>query len=72
MRIQSDESANAVKPIAMTVSAAVRYTSIGRSKLYQYINAGLLPVVKVGRSTRIKTTDLEALIDRLGEEQGGL
>ena len=52
-------------PICLTVEAAARACSLSRSKLYELIAAGDgLPVVRVGRSVRVRRVDLEAWVER--------
>lgn len=48
-----------------SIAEAVIFTSIGRSKLYQLINAGALPARKVGKRTIILREDLEAFLKSL-------
>lgn len=41
---------------------AARYLAIGLTSLYQLVQAGRLPHVKLGRSTRYRRADLDRLI----------
>ena len=43
-------------------------TGYSRGALYAQIRSGALPIVKLGRSTRIHRADLEAWIEALREE----
>ena len=52
------------EPICVRISTAVKLTGIGRSTLYELINAGALDVVKVGRSTFIRYDSLKQLFER--------
>lgn len=51
--------------ISVKIPEAVRITGISRSRLYELIRAGDLEIVKIGRSTLIKTASLQALVERL-------
>ncbi|MET9434086.1 helix-turn-helix domain-containing protein [Streptomyces sp. NPDC006551] len=51
--------------ILLTVDAAAQALSFGRSTVYELMAAGVLPYVKVGRSRRIRRTDLEAFAAEL-------
>jgi excisionase family DNA binding protein len=50
-------------PLAYTVRAAVAASGLSRSRLYELISAGLLPVVRIGKRVLIRHQDLAALID---------
>lgn len=52
-------------PLAVTINDACRITGIGRSKLYQEINAGRLQLRKAGQRSLIRLVDLRAYIDAL-------
>ena len=56
--------ARPLEPICVRVPEAVRLTGIGRSTLYELINAGDIETVKVGRSTFIKYDSLKRLFER--------
>jgi excisionase family DNA binding protein len=49
-------------PAAFTVDAACRYTSIGRSKMYEYMRSGGLPFQKLGKRRLLLRADLDRLI----------
>jgi excisionase family DNA binding protein len=51
-----------IAPAAFSISDAAQYLGIGRTKLYEYINAGVLPVVHFGKRTLIRRVDLDALL----------
>ncbi len=38
--------------------------SISKSKVYQLLQKGVIPVVRIGRSTRVDPIDLSVFIDR--------
>ena len=49
----------------LTVEETAQRLHLGRTRIYGLINAGQLPAVKIGRSTRIPTKCIEEFIDRL-------
>lgn len=51
-----------VEPICVRVNDAARMIGVGRTKLYQLISRGELETVKIGKSTRVVTASLHALI----------
>ena len=53
-----------VPPLLLSVNEAARVLQIGRSKLYELLAAGELPVVRIGRSVRIPTAALEQWVQR--------
>jgi excisionase family DNA binding protein len=56
--------------LSYTVNDAVAATGIGRSVLYELIQAGDLPVCKIGRRTLIRRSALEALLQKLERDAG--
>ena len=50
----------------LTLPDAAREASVGRTTIYKEIGTGNLVAVKVGRLTRIRRSDLEDWIRRLG------
>jgi len=52
------------EPICVRVATAVKLTGIGRSTLYELINAGEIETVKVGRSTFIRFESLKRLFGK--------
>ena len=54
-------------PILLTPTEAARALGIGRSKLYQLLQAGVLESVHIGTCRRIPAQALTALVDRLLE-----
>lgn len=42
---------------------------LGRSKLYELIQEGVLPVVRIGRSVRVPASELERFVQRLQEAE---
>jgi DNA binding domain, excisionase family len=51
-------------PLAVRIPQAARLIGIGRSTIYQFINAGEIETIKVGRSTLIPTDSLRDFIQR--------
>jgi excisionase family DNA binding protein len=57
-----------VEPGLLRIEEAARYLSLGRSKTYELLQPrGPLPVVRIGRATRVPVAALERWI----EEQSG-
>ena len=52
-----------------TVPEAAAQLGIGRSKLYELLNSGALPTVRIGRAVRIPASALEAWVARQVEEE---
>lgn len=48
--------------LVLPVDAAAAALSVSRATIYNLINRGLLKVVKIGRSTRITTESIRALV----------
>lgn len=51
-------------PIALTVNAAVRYSGLTRTRLYQLMQSGDLESFTIGSRRMIRRDALEAFIDR--------
>jgi excisionase family DNA binding protein len=50
------------QPLAYRVNDALRVAGIGRTKLYELIRDGALPVRKIGKRTLIPADALRALV----------
>ena len=48
-----------------TISECCRLASIGRTKLYELVASGEIPVRKVGKKTLVAAVDLKRWADRL-------
>jgi excisionase family DNA binding protein len=48
-----------------TISQACRLAAIGRTKLYELIASGEIPVRKIGRKTLVAAADLRDWVERL-------
>ncbi|RIV80350.1 helix-turn-helix domain-containing protein [Pelagerythrobacter aerophilus] len=57
------DGGEALEPICVRIRTAVELTGIGRSTLYELINAGELETVKVGRSTFVIYASLKRLFE---------
>jgi excisionase family DNA binding protein len=54
------------EPISVRIHEACRLTGIGRSKLYELIEAGELATIKIGRMTLVPMSSLRRLIEKTG------
>ena len=54
-------------PALYTVERAARRLSLGRSKVYQLLARGDLPSVRIDGARRIKASDIDQFVERLGE-----
>ncbi|MDG2535293.1 helix-turn-helix domain-containing protein [Sphingomonas sp. HITSZ_GF] len=55
---------DALEPIAVRISTAVKLTGICRSTIYELIGDGTIETVKIGRSTFILYPSLKRLFER--------
>ncbi len=55
-------------PVLLRVEEAARRLSIGRTKTYELMTAGELPVVRIGRSVRIPTAAVDAWVRKQAGE----
>jgi excisionase family DNA binding protein len=53
------------EPICVKINEAARMIGVGRTKLYELIATNQIEVVKIGKSTRVTTASLHALVMRL-------
>lgn len=49
-------------PVTLSINDAAGSLGIGRTKLYQLINAGKLEAIRIGRRTLVKTASIQALV----------
>jgi excisionase family DNA binding protein len=56
--------------LAVTINDATRMSAIGRSKLYEFIKDGRLPIVKIGSKTLVRVDALKALLKSLEAPDG--
>ena len=68
---QSPQATSAPLPALATVPEVADYLAVSRSKLYQMMDSGLLPYVKLGRCRRIRWADVESMLDqsRVGQSR---
>ncbi len=45
------------------VTEVARHLSLSRSKVYQMMDVGQLPYVKLGKSRRVRWSDVQKLVD---------
>lgn len=50
--------------LLLTVREAAALLAIGRTKLYELIEAGQLGTVHIGRAVRVPRAELDAFVDR--------
>lgn len=56
-----------VEPLAVPIPEAARLLGCGRSKLYQYVKAGDIPLLKLGRKSVVPMAALRSfVINRTG------
>jgi excisionase family DNA binding protein len=56
--------ANSTVPLSHTIPQAVERTGVGRSKLYEAMRTGDLPIIKVGKRTLVLESDLQDWLHR--------
>ena len=52
-----------MEPGLLRVKDAAKYLNLGRSKTYQMLAAGELPMVRIGRAIRVPTEELKAWVE---------
>jgi excisionase family DNA binding protein len=55
-------------PFFLTLDQAAKRLTIGKTKLYELIARGAIPVVHIDRVARIRPGDLEQFVARLEEK----
>lgn len=53
---------------ALNVNEWCRWSGIGRTKTYELISDGSLPIIKIGKKTLIRVSDGEALFNRFRQK----
>jgi len=53
--------------LALSIDEASKYSTIGKTRLYQAINEGKLTAKKMGRKTLILRSDLESFLTNLDD-----
>lgn len=51
-------------PLLLKAEEAARLLGLGRSKVFEMLATGELPRVRIGRSVRIRRTDLEEWVEQ--------
>lgn len=59
-----------MESILLSVSDVARLLSIGKTKTYELIANGTIPIIRIGRSVRVPVKELDAVISHL-ERDGG-
>ena len=57
-------------PLLLTIKEVQEATQLGRTKVYELMRDGRLPVVRIGRTIRVRREALERWLESL--EEGGL
>jgi excisionase family DNA binding protein len=60
-----------MEPGLLKVEEAAKFLALGRSKTYELIARGELPVVRIGRSVRVPRSALQAWIEAKSEPSSG-
>jgi excisionase family DNA binding protein len=60
-----------IEPILVTKAVAADLIGFSTKTLEELVNAGELPVVRVGRAVRFRVTDLKAWADANAKRKGG-
>ena len=50
-------------PLLLKVEASAKLLSLGRTKMYELIAAGDVPVIRLGRSVRVPTASLRQWVE---------
>lgn len=56
----------------LTVEEVAKKLRIAESTVYNFINRGILPAVKMGKSVRLSPHDVKAVLERLKKRSMGL
>ena len=51
------------EPLTYSIKEAIRLSSIGKTRIYELINAGELKVTRIGRRTLVRADSLRALLN---------
>jgi excisionase family DNA binding protein len=72
MPIHGAETARAfvqIQPAVLNPREAAKYIGVGRSKFFELLKDGHIPMKKSGKHTLVKVSDLDAWIDGLPNER---
>lgn len=56
-------------PLLLTPEQAASALSISRTRIFELFRDGQLPVVKLGRTTRVRVSDLESFVSSLAAQR---
>ena len=56
------------EPMLLTVEDVQNVIQLGRTKVYEMIRTGELPVIRIGRSVRVRREALERWLNELEEQ----
>lgn len=56
------------EPLLLTIEDVQNVIQLGRTKVYELIRTGQLPVIRIGRSVRIRREVLERWLNELEEQ----
>jgi len=59
------DAGDGVPPLLLRPRDAARVVAVGESTIYELMDRGAFPSVRIGRSRRIRVRDLEAWVDSL-------
>ncbi len=57
------------RQLLFTIAEVVQALSLSRSKVYDLIAKGELPVRRIGRSVRVRSTDLDKWVESLEDSR---
>ena len=69
MHLPNDIQTPQSPALLLTIDEAARALRLGRVSIYKLIAQGKLPLVKIGRSTRLRAADVRAFADALPARQ---
>lgn len=52
-----------IAPALMSINEFGAWSRLGRTKIYQEIGSGKLPVLKIGRRTYVRTADAQSWLE---------
>jgi excisionase family DNA binding protein len=55
--------------LLLRIPEAAKALGLGRTKLYELITTGELPVIRVGRAVRVSVTALQKWVEEQGKQQ---
>jgi excisionase family DNA binding protein len=52
-----------MEPVTTSIAGTIGATGLGRTKIYELINAGRLKTIKIGRRTLVRTDSIRQLLE---------